>query len=329
MKMCDKYVGFFYIKRQNSKPEELKMHTKIIMFIIISFVSVSYAADPLKPFVLAEEASGSFTDVKSATKGKLEGAGFRTIASYQPYGDTHVFVVTNDKLIESAKKSSYGAWGAVQRVTVTKIKEGSGYEVAYMNPLYVAQAYRMDDDLSWLNDSLKKALGFVKEYGSKVGLTPDQIRKYHYTTGMEHFDEWLELADWDDYGSATSKVKASVAAHKGGVNKVHELEIPGGNQMLFGISFTQGVAKDETLMSSTYCGGLHHTPHLPYEILVRGGKVIALAPRFRIALSFPDLKMVGRCSFVGIMQSPDDINKALTQAAGKEYIVESEDELDF
>jgi hypothetical protein len=56
--------------------------------------------------------------------------------------------------------------------------------------------------------------------------------------------------------------------------------------------------------------------HLPYEMLVTGKKVIALYARFRIALDFPDLKMMGSNSFMKIMESPEAIRKALVVAAG-------------
>ena len=35
------------------------------------------------------------------------------------------------------------------------------------------------------------------------------------------------------------------------------------------------------------------TPHLPYDILVTGDEVEALHARFRIAINFPDLSMMG------------------------------------
>jgi len=60
------------------------------------------------------------------------------------------------------------------------------------------------------------------------------------------------------------------------------------------------------------------TAHLPYEILVRGGDVEALHARFRIAINFPDLSMMGPHSFMSIMPSPDAIREALTHAAGGE-----------
>ena len=58
------------------------------------------------------------------------------------------------------------------------------------------------------------------------------------------------------------------------------------------------------------------TAHLPYEILVTGDEVEALHARFRIALNFPDLSMMGANSFLNIMPTPDAIRDSLTKVAG-------------
>jgi hypothetical protein len=51
---------------------------------------------------------------------------------------------------------------------------------------------------------------------------------------------------------------------------------------------------------------------------VSDNKVYALYARFRIAINFPDLKMVGSNSFVNIMCAPNAIEDALSAAAGGE-----------
>ncbi len=77
----------------------------------------------------------------------------------------------------------------------------------------------------------------------------------------------------------------------------------------------EGDGADEHIMSSIDLAELKHVPHLPYEILVSGEKVYALNGKFRIAIDFPDLSMVGKGSFAGIMSAPGAIKKALTQVA--------------
>ena len=51
---------------------------------------------------------------------------------------------------------------------------------------------------------------------------------------------------------------------------------------------------DKYIMSEIDFQDVKSTAHLPYDILVSGNKVYALYARFRIAISFPDLSMMGR-----------------------------------
>jgi hypothetical protein len=60
------------------------------------------------------------------------------------------------------------------------------------------------------------------------------------------------------------------------------------------------------------------TAHLPYEILVSGNKVYHLYARFRIAIDFPDLSMMGSNSFMSIMSAPGAIKDSLTETVAAE-----------
>ena len=62
---------------------------------------------------------------------------------------------------------------------------------------------------------------------------------------------------------------------------------------------------------------LRSTGHLPYELLVSKGEVYALHAKFRIALNFTDLSMMGDHSFMRIRCAPDSIEGALKQVAAK------------
>ena len=53
-----------------------------------------------------------------------------------------------------------------------------------------------------------------------------------------------------------------------------------------------------------------------YDILVSDNKVYALYARFRIAISFPDLSMMGANSFMNIMKAPEAIREALALTSG-------------
>ncbi len=284
----------------------------------ISCVGVALAADDglLKPFVLASKSAGTVAEKADAAKTALQANGFTVVGTYTPYPDATILVVTNDELKSNAAKSEHGGFGAVQRVAVTKVK--NEVEVSYTNPVYMANAYRMKGDLKGVAASLEKALGKVGEFGAK-GLSEKKLRKYHYTIGMEYFDEPSVLAEYGSHEEAVKAVEANLAAGKGGVSKVFRVDLPGKKETVFGVALKGGADKymeDKFVMGVIDFKDPRSTAHLPYEMLVTDNKVIALYARFRIAINFPDLSMMGENSFMKIMDSPEAIRKALVAAAG-------------
>ena len=87
----------------------------------------SWAADALKPFQLVSSAPGDMAAIIAGTKDKLATGGFQVVGEYSPYEGAHVVVATNDELLKIAGQSEHGGYGAVGRVSVTRIDgEASG-----------------------------------------------------------------------------------------------------------------------------------------------------------------------------------------------------------
>ena len=282
-------------------------------------------ADELKPFVLAYTTQGDVAKVVDEVKGKLTGAGFEIAGAYSPYDDATVLAVTNDALRQAAAKSEFGGYGAAQRVSVTKVNDQ--VQVAYTNPVYMANAYRMAGDLQSVADRLAQALGREKAFGSEDGMSADDLRGYHYMFGMEYFTDPSELAEYDSYDDAVKAVEANLAKGVAGVTKVYRVDIPGKDETLFGVGMKSSNDKekymdDRYIMNEIDFKPLRSTAHLPYDMLVSGKKVYALYARFRIAIDFPDLSMMGSHSFMNIMDSPAAIEKALILAAGGKLTAE-------
>jgi len=272
----------------------------------------------LKPFLLGTTPSGSMEQVVAAVKTALTAQGFEEAGSYSPYPGATIIIVTSPELKAAAAKSERGGFGAAQRVAVTDVK--GKLQVSYTNPVYMANAYRMADDLKNVAAKLEAALGKGEAFGAK-GLTAKKLRKYHYTIGMEYFDEPSLLAEHASFEEALKTVEANLAAGKAGVTKVYRVDVPGKQETLFGVGMKAAIEKDKHMddkyiMSEIDFRDVKSTAHLPYEMLVSGNKVYALYARFRIATSFPDLSMMGSNSFMNIMSSPEAIRKALVKAAG-------------
>lgn len=284
--------------------------------LAVLLAGVAVAADgELKPFVLAQRASGEPAAVTAAVKSKLEGAGFRVAGTYSPYAGATILAVTSDALVAAAAKNRFGAYGAVQRVTVTKV--GEEVQVAFTNPSWMQGAYRMEGDLSGVGAQLAAALGKVEEYGPKDAMTPKKLRKYHYMVGMEYFDEPTLLGKFGSQQEALAAVEAGLAAKAGGASKVYRVDVPGADESVFGVALTQGCSGDAFIMKEIDFKPLRSTGHLPYEVVVSKGEVYALYARFRIAMNFPDLAMMGANSFMKIRCAPDAIVGALKQVTGK------------
>ena len=292
-------------------------------FMLLPWAGGVQAAEKFKPFVLASQGPGDFDAKVRETRDALSAAGFEIIGEYTPYEDSfvdnaHVIIVTNDELKKAAAMSEYGGFAAPWRVAVTKV--GDDIQVAYANPVYIANAYRLKTDLSGVTDGLRKAIGAQQSFGSKKGLTKRKLRKYHYTFGMEYFDDVYELAEYGSHQQAVDALSKNLVAGVAGVTEVYRLDL-GNNVTVFGVARKAPEGGDEHMdenwiMTNVDFTELKGTAYLPYEILVDGNKVVALHMRFRMAVHYPDLKMMGQNSFMNIMPSPKATEVALTAAAG-------------
>lgn len=298
----------------------MKFKYMVLSAFLMLVSTGAQAADALlKPFVLASKSAGTVAEKSAQVKTALLGGGFTVVGEYAPYAGADIIIVTNDELKKNAAASESGGYGAVQRVSITEA--GKEVQVSYTNPVYMANVYRMNGDLSNVAAHLSSALGKVEEFGSAKGMTAKQARKYHYMMGMEYFDEPSALAEYGSYEEAAQAVDAKLANNKNGVSKVYRVDVPGKKESVFGVAMKgSGENKymdDKFIMDEIDSQALKSTAHLPYEVLVSGNKVYALYARFRIAINFPDLSMMGSHSFMSIMKSPETIRLALQKTVQK------------
>lgn len=274
----------------------------------------------MKPFVLGSNGAGTVAEKTEQAKAALQAAGFQVVGNYSPYADANILIVTNDELKQNAAGSERGGFGAAQRVSITKSKDE--VQVSYTNPVYMSNVYRMKGDLKGVSAKLASSLGKVEEFGSKSGMTAGQARKYHYMVGMEYFDEPDVLAEYPSYEEAVKAVDAKLSSNSNGVSKVYRVDVPGKNETLFGVGLkapteADKYMDDQFIMKEIDFKDVKSTAHLPYDVLVSGNKVYALYARFRIAINFPDLSMMGPNSFMNIMKTPDAIRNALKKTVQK------------
>ncbi len=274
-----------------------------------------------KPFIHAYNTTDSLEDAAAAVRAKLGEAGFTIAGEYSPYEGTLAMAVTSETLVAAASATDFGAFAAAQRVSLTAMGEGDAahIQVVYSNPVYTALAYRLGSDLTDVRAALEAALGAEADCGHDEGIQVKKLKKYRYMAFpmfTERFDEHYELISYGSYEEALAKVEEGLAAGIAGTSKVYRIDIPGKEQTVFGVGLTRECSGDQHIMEIIDFKEVRQTAHLPYELLVTGGDVTALAGRFRIAISFPALSMAGSHGFTKIMCAPPNIRRALGEAAG-------------
>jgi hypothetical protein len=272
-----------------------------IVFLLLLLLNGIASAEPVyKPYIRANVTPAEVKD-------QLKAHQFEIIGEYKPFDDVVILIVTSDALKQAAAVSEFGGYGVIQRVAI------SNEQIFYTNPTYMAYVYRMSSDLADVTSQLKEALGNKGEFGSKAGLTESQLRQYKYMWGMPNFEDQLELAEHPSYEKAISTVETGLKTGKGGTKFIYRIDIPNKEETVFGMALTDGEGADETIIKTLE--KVTHVAYMPYELLVSSNKVYMLHGRFRIAISFPDLRMR---SFIKIRKAPSAIEKAAKIVAQSE-----------
>ena len=299
------------------------MHNAILRSIALAaaalvMASWAHAQDRLKPFVMASQTDTPFEQAVSDTYERLTDSGFRIMGEYRPYEGASVLVITRDDLRAAALSTDTSAWIAALRVAITQNVDAT--EVSYVNPDYLAVAYRLEQPIDQVSDDLASSLGAETTFGSKKGLTTKSLSKYRYMFGMERVDDTYTLAKYPEQAQAVAAVSAGLADASNGVSEIYRLDVDD-DTLLLGVAMHGGgddankYRDDSYQMSVVDFQSPRQTAYLPYEILIRNGEVSALHMRYRMALHFPDLSMMGKHSFMTLMPSPDAIGEALQRVA--------------
>ena len=301
----------------------LKQGLLIAICALLPFAASVQAADKFKPFVLAERGSGDLKEKVEEVKESLRDAGFDIVGDYASFTDSDligyeasVIIFTSDAIKQVAALTEYGGFAMAQRAAV--VDTGTEIQVSYINPVYMAHAYRLRSDFANTATALEEALGRVQEFGSDKGLSERKLRKYHYTFGMEYFPDVYELAEHSSHRAAVAAVEKNLEKDDG-VEPLYRIDMPGKDVTIIGVSMQAGPEGDKYMddafqMSVVDFGELKNSAYLPYEIMITGDEVVALHMRFRAAVHFPDLSMMGSNSFMKLMPSPGAIEEALRAA---------------
>jgi len=283
---------------------------RILLLIAMAIIAFNVSGQKLKPYLSAGYSTGDVNTVKSEVKQKLKSNGFEVLGTYHPMGsNSRVIIAVSNSDLTSAVKSVGGFTGfaAVLRVALTK--ENGKVMISYTNPEYWGRAYftkkwnMVSSNYTKLASKFKTALSGYQgdvftQFGSEDGLSPSNLKKYHYMMGMPYFEDNIELKKFSSFDEAVSTIDNNLSSGVSGVKKVYSKKI--GNMKLYGLALT-GSEGEKLFMSKIDVSSPKHTAFLPYELLVKGNKAYMLHGRYRIALAFPDLSMG---QFMKIVSTP-------------------------
>ena len=292
------------------------MNTKLPLILLVSLLMAGPVAaeTTFQPFVLASVSDAGLDEQTEATTSALEQAGFMVVGQYSPVENTNVIVVTSQNLMAVAALSEKGGYGAGQRVSVSLRDDKT--EVAFVNPLYIQHAYRMEGDLQSVYDQLSQALGNIETFGAEKKMTAKKLAKYHYMMAMQRFDDPSDLGSFESHEAALAAVEKGLAVEGDALTQVYRIDIPGKDQSVFGVGM-KATNDEEKDIDSTFqmsivdFEGYSKVAYFPYEVLVNGKDVEALHMRFRMAVHFPDLSMMGEHGFTKLISAPGATQDAL------------------
>lgn len=224
---------------------------------------------------------------------KLRAEGFDIVADYAPTTQSETIVISSPELLKMADKPLRG-FAAVLRVLV----DNAHHRVAYTNPIYFLKAF-LQQDFDYaaaleVSKKLEQALG--KGVPSADQYAYDDLPNFHFMVGMPRYQDVYRLAQ----GDSAVLVKKLEEYHDGNAS-VFKLAI-GKERTLVGWALS---ARTRQFVKKL---GTQNAEMLPYTILVEDGNATALAAKYYIAISYPELTMR---QFMGIAIAPDSIEKEL------------------
>ena len=296
---------------------------KRLFIVAMVLVSSMLIGQELKPYTMGAQSTETLDVVREKTGQALSAVGFTILGQCQPALDEMrwVFIVNSPEMIESVQAIG-GLTGFAAALRVGLTVENDTVNISYTNPIYLGNAYFQknfpDVEAKFLlvQEKLKQAmegLGTVQDeaFGAEEGMTPKDIRKYHYMFGMEYFQDVVELTEFSSYEVGKSIIESKLS--KGGdTEQVYTYEVPGQKLKLYGIALS-GESGEEHFLPIIDISTPKHTAFLPYEILLMGNTAVMLHGRYRIALAFPDLTMT---TFSKIMSTPgaiEDLMRSVTE----------------
>ena len=290
----------------------MKKLLAIGLLITFGFITVS----AISPFLKVASLSGSIPEASEKVSELLSSQGYEILGQYQPGGnpDLYVLVFTNSKLKTLSKKSEdRGMLAAAMKVGFQKSDEG--ITVSLLNPEYLFYGYfrELMQETSFNSFAMEvssEVINSLKSLGTEMepfggDLSEKDLIKYKYMVGMPHFDEPVELAEFESFEQGLSILQENLSNASSITVKIYELVDNGAQIAVFGVGLPDAEKGEAHFLPII---GESHVAAMPWEIILQGNQATMLHGRFRFAFHWPELKMK---TFTKIMSSPGDVEDAM------------------
>lgn len=228
---------------------------------------------------------------------KLTAAGFEVTGTYlvNKKNNLQTVVYTSDALKAMANKPGRGFAG-LGRILI----DGKNGKISVSNPVYFGKAFLQDDadyaELKKVKDQLTGAFEGLTEGSDKWAYA--DLPDYHFMVSMPYYQDSIVIGE----GAAEELLKKAESYKKG---KFHLFTIKlAEGKYLVGYDLSKRTAKFPEKI------GVQNAGLLPYTILIENNEARIMAPKFYLAVSYPQLTMG---QFMKIATVPGAIEKDLAK----------------
>lgn len=238
------------------------------------------------PMMTADAVSTSLTE-----------AGFEVVGTYlvNKKNKLTTVVFTSAELKTMANKPGRGFAG-IGRILI----DGKNSQISISNPVYFGKAFMQDSadygQILAVKDTLTAAFPGLKESTDQWDYSG--LADYHFMVAMPYYQDSIVIGE----GTVTSLV-AKAEGYKKGKMHLFTLKLAE-NKYLVGYDLSKRTAKFPEKI------GIDKAGLLPYTILIENNEARILAPKFYLAVSYPQLTMG---QFMKIATVPGAIEKDLAK----------------
>jgi len=209
---------------------------------------------------------------------KLKGAGFEVLGTYtiNKKNKLETVVFTNDALKAMANRPNRG-FAALGRVLI----DGKNNQISIANPVYFGKAFMQQDAdypaMVKLKETLTETFSGLEESSDKwsyVGLT-----SYHFMVAMPYYQDSTIVGE-----GPTQELLLKAQNYQKGSLLLFTLKLAEGKYLLgYDLSHRTGRFPEKI--------GVDKAGLLPYTILIENNEARIMAPKFYLAVAYPQLSM--------------------------------------